>query len=203
MGTMAFVLAVSAAAGRPNQKQQSIASPSLYPTIADLVRHERALHKNQPRTDMVWTNDNLPGTGGISVVGSPVEQAANIPSFSESGNSPGEEPRKAAEGTAFAQPTPTDRLKEATQSLEQARQKLASLRIDLNLAQRELTLDENQFDSNPNHPVDRGGEGKLRDDSRQVEEKQQAVTATENEVAELARELSQELLSAPRVTGTN
>lgn len=78
MGTMAFLPVVGEAAGQSNQNQnqRSIASPAQNqnPSLADLARRERALHKNQPQTDMVWSNDNLPEAGGISVVGPPAQR---------------------------------------------------------------------------------------------------------------------------------
>lgn len=192
MGTMAFLPVVGEAAGQSNQNQnqRSIASPAQNqnPSLADLARRERALHKNQPQTDMVWSNDNLPEAGGISVVGPPAEKAANAASPSENEGAGNENP----EGAAAARPGPADQLGQTKQRLEDAKQRLASLRIDLNLAQREFTLDQNQYDSNPNKPVNRSGEDKLREDSRQVDEKQQAVIAAENEVARLEQALPHE-----------
>jgi len=197
-GALGCLLTVGTTAGEAAQQQIPTSAPASHttPSLADVARQQHALHKNQPRTDMIWTNDNLPGAGGISVVGQPPEQFADASPPPESEVTENEEPVPATEAIPIARPTSAAQSDQAKRKLEDAKQRLASLRIDVNLAQREFALDQRQFDSNPNRPIDRGGEEKLRDDSHQVEEIQQEVTAAENEVARLEQELSQEL-SAP------
>jgi hypothetical protein len=159
-------------------------------SLAEIARQVRAERKNAPKASIVWTNYNLPTQGGVSVVGQPVGNMETATALATNDESTilGSGARNPGNGAA--------RAAELNSQLAQARQRLASLRIDLDLIQRRLTLDQHQFDSNPNGAADKDGAAHLRAERQQLADKARAVALAESEVAALEQKPPQTAVTA-------
>ena len=141
----------------------------------------------------VWDNDNIPKAGDeISVVG----QA--IPDQSNSSAAPTAD---AGSGiTPAAAPGDKDKEKKDEGAVEEgrtdkdarvaaAKEKLDSLKKDLDLAQRRLTLDSQMYYSKPDYQTDPEGAEQLKSEKDQVAAKQDEVDAAQKELDALEAEL--------------
>jgi hypothetical protein len=183
-GWMCAALVLLAVA--PSAFGQMVQGQNPAPSLAEVARQARAERKTQPRTKFVWTNDNLPtGSGDVSVVGAPSGETAESAHAGAAEGVAAQANGNAGEKSAAKQASLRERL-------TQAKEQLASLRIDLNLAQRQFTLDQNQFDGNPNRANDSDGQAKLRAESQLVDEKKQQVAGAEEHVAQLEKEMGPE-----------
>ena len=126
---------------------------------------------------MVWTNDNLPTSATVSVVGQAPQQG-NAASASEA--QPGAE--------AGASDDASD-LAKANAELAEAQKNLDSSKTDLDIAQREYKLDSDQYYSTPNYAGDQQGQAKVDADKSQIAAKQQAMEAAQRKVADLQKQV--------------
>lgn len=148
-------------------------------SVAEAARKAAEQQKQSaPKTGVVWTNDNLPTSATVSVVGQVAAVAA--------------QPNASATDQQAADPrdADSDRDKVAAE-LAAAKKELASAKVDLDLAQREYKLDSDQFYSMPNYSANQQGQAKLDADKSQVSAKQQAVDAAQKKVNELQKQLDE------------
>src|SRR5271156_4681979 len=141
-------------------------------SVADAARRAREQKKaadKQPSP--VITNDTLkPAT--------PVAQAADAPAPAPSAQAASESPN--APNAAPAPGSPAENAdKKAKDSAEVAAQKqqLADAQKDLELLQRELSLEQDNVYSKTNYASDTAGKAKIDDLKLQVTDKQQALDA--------------------------
>lgn len=120
-------LAVSCACGQ-----------TVTPSLGDLAREARAQAAAETKTPPVFTNQNLPHAGDLSLVGPP--PAAETPAATAPAENTTATPGAEAE-------------KQWREKFAQARTKLADDSRDLNLTQRELNLAQVQYYSNPNQEL--------------------------------------------------
>ncbi len=159
-------------------------------SLADAARKLKEQQKQAPKAKMVWTNDNLPTSATVSVVGQP--QQGNAASAIQSQST--EET-----GTSSTSDDAND-LAKATAELADAQKDLDSLKADLDIAQREYKLDSDQYYGTPNYAADQRGQAKLDAEKSQVTAKQQALEAAQKKVDELQKEidsLNDKLKSTP------
>src|SRR6185437_3200037 len=107
------------------------------------ARKAQQKEKEAPKSKTVWTNDNIPNTpGGLSVVGQLASSSTSTAATSA------ESAPAAANANA---PTDGDKEKlaperaKALSDLEAARKQLDSVKTDLDIAQREYSLDSAQL----------------------------------------------------------
>jgi hypothetical protein len=142
-------------------------------SLAEAAERAKAQKKQEPKATKVWDNDNIPTAGGnISVVG----QANQTTPQTE----------KSEKKSAAA--TPAEKA-ELQAKLDDAKAQLASLKVDLNIAQRKYALDENTYLSNPNHAHDTAGADALEDEKQQIADKQQEISDAEKKVDDLQAKL--------------
>jgi hypothetical protein len=146
--------------------------------VAEAARKAKAQEKQQAaKAPVVWTNDNLPTSGTVNVVG----QAA--PGPAAQANTPAADAQPADDP---ADPNTKDKL---AADLAAAQKDLDSAKTDLDLAQREYKLDSDQFYSAPDYASNLQGQAKLNADKSQVTAKQQAVDAAQKKVDDLQKQL--------------
>lgn len=122
--------------------QSSASAPVPQDSLAEAARKAREQKKEEHQTPRVFTNDNLPTSGGISTVG----QAPTAPSTSAGAGSETSGPKKP--GTpAASSPNNEAKWREKFASL---RHKLEQDQQNLDLLQRELGTLETQFYGDPN-----------------------------------------------------
>jgi hypothetical protein len=170
LGTCALFGGLATIAGAQQTQQTS-------QSVADAARKAKEQQKQGAKTK-VWTNDNIPTSATVSVVG----QAP------QAGNAANQETAAAPAGPETPEELTTER-DNTTADLAQAQKDLASAKTDLDIAQREEKLDSDQFYGTPNYAGDQQGQAKLAADKSQVTAKQQAVDAAQKKVDDLQKQL--------------
>jgi hypothetical protein len=116
------------------------------------------------------------------VVGPPAESAAAVDSTGT-----GEESTAGNARIPIVEQDASHSASQIIARLALAKERRASERVDLDLAQRRFVLDQHQFDSN-HHATDTAGQTALQNEAQQVEEAKQRVADAEREVASLEQE---------------
>lgn len=153
-------------------------SPSSSDTLAAAAKRAREDKPDQAKTARVWDNDNIPKAGhAISVIGQKDEAAADGTADAAAGASSAPENAGKGGGHLHAQ-------------VDAAKEKLASLRTDLELMQRTLVLDSQQYYGKPDYSNDSEGARKLQDEQAQIAAKQQSIEDVEKQIADLESRLN-------------
>ena len=172
--------AQSAAAPAPAAQSQSSSDP-----LAAAAKRARE-KPDQAKTARVWDNDNIPKAGHeISVIGQKdeatdgtVDAAAGAPANGPAVAGASGAPENTGKGGGHLHA-----------QIDAAKEKLASLRTDLELMQRTLVLDSQMYYGKPDYSSDTEGARKLQDEQAQIAAKQQAIEEVEKEIAELESQL--------------
>ena len=146
--------------------------------LAAASRRALEAKKDQAPTAKVFTNDNLPTNAKISFVGqTPAAPTASASAQAQpaAGNS-GDDAKKSAAANA---------------ALESAKDHLASLKKDLDLDQRRLSLDQQTYQSDPNHDSNKSGEADVQAEKDEIASKQDEVDTVQKLVDDLAAKASQ------------
>ncbi len=154
-------------------------------SLGDAARAAREQKKAPPKAGKVWDNDTISQTTGhISVVGQtpPPEAAteAKPAAATDQPAAPAEE--KAPEKTAGE--------KAALEAeLASAKDKLATVKTDLDILQRKYALDRQAFYGKADSASDTAGAAALQDEQGQIDSKQQEVADAQKKVDELQEKL--------------
>jgi glucose/arabinose dehydrogenase len=165
----------------------AVAAQQTNQSLADAARKAKAQQKQEPKAKIVWTNDNLPTTASVSVVGQTPQPANATSEAQPSANSGNEAPEDAD----------SERAKTSAELVD-AQKQLDSAKTDLDIAQRESKLDSDQYYSTPDYASDQQGKAKVDADKSEVEAKQQAVDEAQKKVDDLQKELDSLGTSAPK-----
>ncbi len=172
-----FALAVTASsAPGQSQSQQPAQQPSTAApkteSPADAARLAREQKKNQPKPARVWDNDNLPAQGdGVSVVGSTTAPSA-APAVA-----PG--PEMSVENKSQIQ-----------SAIQQAKDKVAGLEQDVDIAQRRYTLDSDMYYGKTNYQDDKAGKSALDAEQADIATKKQQLQEARDILASLQGKLN-------------
>jgi hypothetical protein len=154
---------------------------------AKLARDDK---KDQAKPARVWDNDNIPKAGHeISVIGQKSDAANDGSADAAAGAAV---PNTNGAVVAGATGTPDNAAKNGEHvhaQIDSAKEKLASLRTDLDLMQRTLVLDSQMYYGKPDYSNDTEGARKLQDEQAQIAEKQQTIEEVEKQIAELESQL--------------
>lgn len=162
-------------------------------SLAQQAQKVREQEKTSPKATKVWTNENLPTSAPLSVVGQPAPQPSANPQTAAQ-----EAPKSAAKPESAAELH--SQLADLQSKLKDARADLHSAQVDLNIAQREYKLDSNQFYSSPDYNSNRQGKAKLDADQSRISDKQSSADAAQQKVDELEKRITavQDKLKAQR-----
>ena len=158
-------------------------------SVADAARRAREQKKKSPKSQKVVTDDDLkpkpaatteaaavpPPAKGEEAVGhtkAPAAAAEHAQPVEAAAPEQAARPEVSAEDAQMA----ADELTKLKEDLEQAKK-------NLDLAQREFTLDRESHYSNPNHAGDAAGKSKVDNEERQVRELQQQMDSLKSKVA--------------------
>lgn len=130
----------SSSAATPTQTSAS--APAQEDPLAEAARKAREQKKEEHRTPRVFTNDNLPTSGGISTIG---QEPASTPAPAAPGSAAPGDKKPATPAAAPVSDEAKWREKFAT-----LRHKLEQDQHNLDLSQRELGTLNTQFYSDPN-----------------------------------------------------
>jgi hypothetical protein len=157
--------------------------------LAAAAKRSRDDKKDASKPAHVWDNDTIPKAGQtISVVGQTTDAPADGTSATDGTNNA---TAATGAGTATAQGAAGGAANAGSEGayvqsrIANAKEKLASLRTDLDLMQRTLALDSQMYYSKPDYSNDRAGAQKLADQQTQIASKQQTIDEQEKEIAAL------------------
>jgi hypothetical protein len=167
---------VTATAQSQNESQSQAQAVQQDP-LAEAARKAREQRKEAPKAAKVFTNDNIPTTGGISAVGSAPEAP---PSGKEA----------ARQGKAGANAAPANDEKSWRARFASLRHKLDQDQAELSIMQRELGVLNVQFYGDPNkqmqQQLSRADIDKKTADieakKKQVADDQQAISDAEDDL---------------------
>jgi len=161
----------SSASARSHSQQSAQPTSSAAPQTespADAARHSREQKKSQPKPAHVWDNDNIPKEGnGVSVVGS-TETPAPAP----------------AEGVA-APAVSVENKGQLDAAIQQAKDKIADLEQNLDIAQRKFTLDSDMYYGKTNYQDDKAGKAALDTEQADVTNKKRELQEARDILASL------------------
>jgi hypothetical protein len=196
-----LILPVGFAAGQsqtppPPPQQQDAQSSST--SLAEAAKRAREAKKDDQKPARVWDNDTVPKAGAqISVVG-------EAPAGADAGSSAAS---AAADGSANAAAPAKSSAKSGGQDqsalksqIANAKEKLSTIKTDLDLLQRTNTLDSQMYYGKPDYSSDKEGAAKLKDEQDQIAAKQQEMDDQQTKIDELEAELAK---IAPPATEDN
>jgi hypothetical protein len=187
-GSPAFGRAQSSdAAGQSSTSSGQAAAPA---SAADAARKSRDQKKQAAKSTHVWDDDNIPKTGGVSVVGSAAAPDANA---APAGNN-GVAANPVSPSAPAPAPAPSAAIspKEQTQmqaAVLEAQEKIADLKKDVDIAERRFGLDSDSYYGRPNYAADREAKRALDSEQAQLEDKKQQLHQAEQMLAELQAKL--------------
>jgi len=182
LGVGIFLPISALAQSQDAQSQQSASQDS---SVADAARRNRDKKKNpstSPKSAKVITDDDLdkrnfqPGQEGVNVGATPKLET--------------EPPSAQAVAAAEA----SDKAAEQADAKDAAEQdaKIGKLKLqvtqaekDLDLARRELSLDQDSYFANPNYGQDTAGKAKLENEKQQINDKEQELERLKARLAAL------------------
>jgi type I restriction-modification system DNA methylase subunit len=184
-----LILPVGFAAGQsqtpPPPPQQDAQSSST--SLAEAAKRAREAKKDEQKPAHVWDNDTVPKVGAqISVVG-------EAPAGAETDNSAaGAAADNSANGATAKSPSKAGgEDKTALKSqLADAKERLSTLKTDLDLLERTYTLDSQMYYGKPDYSSDKEGAAKLKDEQDQIAAKQQEMDDQQKKIDELEAELA-------------
>lgn len=177
LGACALVsLAAPAARAQANQT-----------SLGDAARKVREEKKNQPAAKS-FNNDNLPKTdAGISIVGAPpAEPAAGEEKPAEGAK--GTESTKGSEKSAKAS---ADELLSVQHQLDEAVKEKDALMKNIDLAERDFALQQQQAQQNPMFTQDRDAHAHLADLQQGIDDQKASLDKLNEHIAELQHHLDE------------
>jgi chromosome segregation ATPase len=155
----------------------AVAGSTQEQSVAEAARKAREKKKDAPKAAKVFTNDNLPQGGTVSVVGG----AAPAPEAAKEGG------EKAAEGE------PKDPAKDEAgwrARFADMRTKIRQAEKELDILQREFNLIQQQYYSDPNKALREQLERKeINEHRKKIEDKQAELRQLRQQLADLEDEL--------------
>jgi hypothetical protein len=158
--------------------------------LSAAAKRARDDKKDQSKPARVWDNDNIPKAGhAISVIGDKADAPGDGSADAAAGVGPVNGSPVPAAGATGAPESAAKNGEHLHAQIDSAKEKLASLRTDLDLMQRTLVLDSQMYYGKPDYSNDTEGARKLQDEQAQIAEKQQAIDDVEKQIADLESQL--------------
>jgi type I restriction-modification system DNA methylase subunit len=186
-----LILPVGFAAGQsqtppaPPQQQDAQSSSA---SLAEAAKRAREAKKDEQKPAHVWDNDTVPKAGAqISVVG-------EAPAGADTDNSAAGATADNSANGATAAKSPSKAGGEDKTALKSqladAKERLSTLKTDLDLLERTYTLDSQMYYGKPDYSSDKEGAAKLKDEQDQIAAKQQEMDDQQQKIDELEAELA-------------
>jgi predicted RNase H-like nuclease (RuvC/YqgF family) len=152
-------------------------------SLGEAARRLREQHKPSGKPIKIWTNEEVVTLSpfGVNVVG-PIPESLTKDSS--------EAPAKKEEGAPASPEAREKELKEAEASLAEEKTQLDTLTKELELQQRDLSLFQQQFYSNPGYNSDSDGKAKLDAMNAQIAAKQGEIQKSKDKIAELEAKIA-------------
>ena len=196
-----LVMPMGIAAGQAQPPSQDAQAPAPTDTLAAAAKQAREAKKDQPKPARVWNDDTIPkSNAAISVVGqTPDETAGTAAAPGDAAAAPA---AAAANGSAGAGGGAGSRAA-LESAIANAKEKLATVKVDLDLLQRTYTLDSQMYYIKPDYASDTDGAAKLKDEQDQIAAKQQEMDDVQKKIDDLNAELSNQPAPAAPASSDN
>jgi predicted RNase H-like nuclease (RuvC/YqgF family) len=183
-----LVMPVGIAAGQAQAPSQEAPAPAPTDALAAAAKAAREAKKDQTKPARVWNDDTIPkSNGAISVVGqTPADDSANA--AAATGDAANAATPATGAGGGAAASAGNQRALET--SIQNAKDKLATTKVDLDLLQRTYTLDSQMYYIKPDYASDADGAAKLKDEQDQIAAKQQEMDEEQKKIDDMEAELS-------------
>jgi hypothetical protein len=191
-----LVMPLGIAAGQAQPPSQNAQEPAPAPTdsLAAAAKQAREAKKDQPKPARVWNDDTIPkSNAAISVVGQTPDD--NGGAAAAPGDAAAAPPAAAANGAGGGAAAGGGNRKALEGSIANAKERLATIKVDLDLLQRTYTLDSQMYYIKPDYASDTDGAAKLKDEQDQIAAKQQEMDDEQKKIDDLNAELAK--LPAP------
>jgi len=186
-----LVMPMGIAAGQAQAPSQEAPAPAPTDPLAAAAKAAREAKKDQTKPARVWNDDTIPkSNGAISVVGqTPADDSANAAAATgDAANAATPATGSAGGGGGAAAGAGNQRALET--SIQNAKDKLATTKVDLDLLQRTYTLDSQMYYIKPDYASDANGAAKLKDEQDQIAAKQQEMDEEQKKIDDMEAELS-------------
>jgi len=186
-----LVMPMGIVAGQAQSASQEAQAPAAAPTdaLAAAAKQAREAKKDQPKPARVWDDDSVPkSNAAISVVG-------KTPDDSDGGAAAAPAATNGAPGSGGSAAVGAGSRAALERSIANAKDKLATIKVDLDLLQRTYTLDSQMYYIKPDYASDADGAAKLKDEQDQIAAKQQEMDEEQKKIDDMNAELSK--LPAP------
>jgi hypothetical protein len=186
-----LVMPMGIAAGQAQAPSQEAPAPAPTDPLAAAAKAAREAKKDQTKPARVWNDDTIPkSNGAISVVGqTPADDSANAAAATgDAANAATPATGSAGPGGGAAAGAGNQRALET--SIQNAKDKLATTKVDLDLLQRTYTLDSQMYYIKPDYASDANGAAKLKDEQDQIAAKQQEMDEEQKKIDDMEAELS-------------
>ncbi|MBI1749861.1 MAG: hypothetical protein HY234_08825 [Acidobacteria bacterium] len=155
----------------------ALAAQQQEPNLVEAARKAREAKKSAPKAKLVFTNDNIPTTPDATTTAPDTAAAPADASSKASAAASGEE-KKGLDGADWRK------------RFSEARGKLASAEKELDILQRELNLNQQQYYSDPNKAMrEQYTRGEINKGRANIDAKKQEVEQLRRALADLEDEL--------------
>jgi len=181
-------IGIAAGQAQPPSQDPQASAPS--DPLAAAAKAAREAKKDQAKPARVWNDDTIPkSNAAISVVGqTPADDADNAAvATGDAVNAAAPSNGSAGAGGAAAG---AGNQKALETSIQNAKDKLATIKVDLDLLQRTYTLDSQMYYIKPDYASDADGAAKLKDEQDQIAAKQQEMDEEQKKIDDMEAELS-------------
>ncbi|MGA7841308.1 MAG: hypothetical protein WCA34_10340 [Candidatus Acidiferrales bacterium] len=185
-----LVMPMGIAAGQAQPPAQDAQTPAPAPAASDSLaaaaKAAREAKKDQAKPARVWNDDTIPKSNdAISVVGqTPGDDSANASAGT------GDAANAAASGSAGAGGDAAAVRGALEASIQNAKEKLATIKVDLDLLQRTYTLDSQMYYIKPDYASDTAGAAKLQDEQDRIAAKQQEMDEEQKMIDQMEADLA-------------
>jgi chromosome segregation ATPase len=185
----ALALAVSGLAQQPSkpntatQQPEPAAANDEKPSIAEAARKAREQKKQAPKAKVVFTNDNLPSGGAVSVVGGAASAATG-------GQAAARQAGSAAQSQAGQPEENPDSEAAWRKRFAEAREKLRLAQQERDILQRELNLLLVQYSGDPQETLRQEFDrSKINEHTEKIRQKDAEIAQLQQQLAALEDEL--------------
>jgi hypothetical protein len=177
------------------QSPQDAQAPAPTDSLAAAAKQAREAKKDQAKPARVWDDDSVPkSNAAISVVGKTPDDSDGAGAVTAAANG------SAGGGGAAGGAANRAALE---RSVANAKDKLATIKVDLDLLQRTYTLDSQMYYIKPDYASDADGAAKLKDEQDQIAAKQQEMDEEQKKIDDMNAELSKLPTSATPASSDN
>jgi type I restriction-modification system DNA methylase subunit len=191
-----LVMPMGIVSGQAQPPSQDAQAPAPAPTdsLAAAAKLAREAKKDQSKPVRVWDDDSVPkSNAAISVVGKTPDDSDGAAAATAAANG--------AAGAGGGAAAGAGSRAAIERSIANAKDKLATIKVDLDLLQRTYTLDSQMYYIKPDYASDADGAAKLKDEQDQIAAKQQEMDEEQKKIDDMNAELSK--LPTPATPASN